>query len=467
MSEELQEALTAAGASALIQKVISPVLLEYERRYSPMIRTIPTQKLTSNIYYFNKRTTLVPGGFVTDGGARPVGTSTYVQAPFTIRNLQSVGAVTGYAQNVTADLIGDLRAREIEGAARGMLWDIENGIDWGNSAATVNGPYPQFDGFDTLCSTFTGSDQNAINFATGSTDAAFTTGILDNVIDLVENNVAEEVQNPNWCFVVSPTVNSVLAQLFVNQQRFVNVQPVEVAAGLIVPSYRNIPIIKSSFLSPRGQVMPAVTTAPTNTGGFLAAGVYQYRVSAIESRYGEIQASAEVAATVSGGASYVTLSFTPPSGPEGAVPTLYKVWRSAVGGGAGNETLLGVVDANVAVASDGVTPIVTNQIIDNGVTLIAQNSVGPVQQTNPVAAYVNSNTALNPPSAGAQSIYLMPLDPNYLLRPYVRNMVPIDIYPTTASPDSLPFAFMSDTCIALRAPKYMGRAANVTATLAV
>mgnify|MGYP003348694454 CR=1 FL=1 len=150
MSNDLQEALTAAGAAALVQKHIDPVLLEYQRRYAPLVRALPSTKWGSTVYYFNKRTTLPQGGFVTDGGARPVSTSNYAQENFQIRLLQSVGAVTGYSQAVTADLIGDLRAREIEGAARGLYWDIETALLWGAEAPTNTGPYPQFDGLDVI-----------------------------------------------------------------------------------------------------------------------------------------------------------------------------------------------------------------------------------------------------------------------------------------------------------------------------
>ena len=59
----------------------------------------------------------------------------------------------------------------------------------------------------------------------------------------------------------------------------------------------------------------------------------------------------------------------------------------------------------------------------------------------------------------------MSRDPNYITRPFVREMQPVNVYPTTASPDSLPFAFVADTTLALRAPKYIGRLANVVASL--
>jgi len=101
VKSDLQEALTAAGAAPLINKIIDPLLLEYQRRYSPLVRSIPTIPWGSTVYNFNQRTSRVPGGFVQDGGARPVGNSVYAQNGFTIRNLQAVGAVTGYSQAVT------------------------------------------------------------------------------------------------------------------------------------------------------------------------------------------------------------------------------------------------------------------------------------------------------------------------------------------------------------------------------
>ena len=120
MATELTEAvLSASGAAALIQKQIDPVVQELQRRYAPLVRVLPSIRWGSTIYNFNQRSQVAAGGFVTDGGARPISTSTYNQYSFTIKNLQSVGGVTGYAEAVTADLIGSLRAKEIEGASTG------------------------------------------------------------------------------------------------------------------------------------------------------------------------------------------------------------------------------------------------------------------------------------------------------------------------------------------------------------
>jgi hypothetical protein len=451
---DLREALTAAGAAPLINKIIDPMLLEYQRRYSPLTRAIQSRKWDSTVYYFNQRTARSAGGFVTDGGARPVSNSTYVQNQFTIRNMQSVGAVTGYSQAVTKQLIGDLRQQEIEGGVQGLYWDIETALLWGNSASTALGGYPQFDGLDTLASTFSGTNQNAIDAAGGT----FSLGWLDKLIDMVEQQAAMAIADASWMLVMSPTAASKVQQLVTQQQRFMD--KIEVAAGLNVISYRDIPIIKSSFLSARSFSMGTVTTATSTSSGSLAAATYYYKVVPVIARQGEVLPSAEVSQTTTGSTSTVTLSFSTPTGLDGAQPNLYKVYR---GTSTGAESLLGYVDATVGIGTDGVTPILTTSILDDGVTLTPKNgSTVPAQVP---AAYVGTNAAMLPQASGSENVYLMARDPNFVVRPYVRELEPLDVYPTTASPDSLPFAIASDTCLAVRAPKYLGRLNRLSTTL--
>jgi hypothetical protein len=454
VSTEIREALTAAGAAAGVPKIIDPLLLEYQRRYSPYVRAIPSQRIASTQYYFNQRTNLGGGGFVTDGGARPVTNSTYVQQSFTMRNMQTVGAVTGYAQQVTADVLGDLRRREIEGAIQGQYWDIENACMWGNSASTAAGPYPEFDGLDTQISTYSGSNQNAID----ANNAAFSLGWLDSTIDLVQRNAAMAPFSSEWMFVLSTTAGSRMAQLLQNQQRFVD--RVEVAAGLLVPTYRNIPLVTSSFLGTNSIQMGTVTTATATTTGTLAAATYYYVVSAVIARSGETIGSAEVSQTTTGSTSTVTLSFTAPTGYEGAGPILYKVYRSTA---TTTETLLGYVDATVVLQGDGITPTMATSIVDTGSALIPKNSA-TAPATTPTA-YYGTNAGAKPLAAGQENVYLQSRSRDFVLRPYVRELQPVDVFPTTASPDTMPFALVTDTCLAVRAPKYAARLARVNVAL--
>jgi hypothetical protein len=454
MSSELREALTAAGAQPFVPKIIDPVLVEYQRRFAPWCRAIPTRKWGSTTYYFNQRTIVVSGGAVPDGGARPVSTSTYVQDQFSMAHVQAVGAVTGYAQEVTQEVIQDLRATEINGAIKGYYWDIETFCGWGNSAATASQAQPQFDGLDTQINNFSqGGSQNVIDYA----GRGLSLSTLDEMIDMVSGNAAEPVSDSSWMFVMSTTAEAKIGQLLVAQQRY---NDVEVEAGLIVATYKRVPLVPSSFLSTRGYQVGTVTGSTAANAGATLNGTYKYMVSAVIARQGEILPSVEVSQAVTTG-NNVVLSFTPPSGQDGLGPQLYKVWRTAAAGASGTETFLGYVDSTVGLQTDGVTPIITNQIVDTGAALIPQNSTGPTVPGTLPTAYYGTNSAMLPPGAGQENIYLMSRDPGNIVRPFVREARMLDVYPTTASPDSLPFAVMGDTCLAVRTPKFVGRAYRV------
>ena len=449
---EIREALTAAGASPFVPKLIDPVLVEYQRRFAPWCRSVPTKKTNSTTYFFNTRTVVVSGGAVPDGGARPVSVSTYAQNSFNMGHIQAVGSVTGYAQAVTEDLV-DLRATEVNGAIKGYYWDTECFMGWGNAASTLNGAQPQFDGFDTQIAQFSqGGSQNVIDYAGKSLSLA----TLDELIVMVSGNAAEPVADPSWMFVMSVSAEARIAQLLTSQQRF---DTVEIAAGLIVATYKRIPLVSTSFLSTLGYQVGTVTPSTATTGGSLAAATYYYKISAVVARQGEILPSLEVSQTTTGSTSTVTLSFTPPTGQDGLGTQLYKVWRGTAAGG---ETFLGYCDSTVGLQSDGVTPVYTNQIVDTGTALVPQQSSGPVVPGILPTTYFGTNSAMQPPGAGQENIYLQSRDPGNIVRPFVREALPLDVYPTTSSPDSMPFAIMGDMCLAVRTPKFAGRAYRVS-----
>jgi hypothetical protein len=451
VSTELEEALAASQVGALIPKAIDPVILEYVRRYAPMARALPTVPWHTNTYYFNQRTVLPPGGFVTDGGARPVGNSTYVQSSFNIKLLQAIGSVTGFAQVVTADLVGSLKQREVEGTLMGLAFDLENALCWGNSLATVGGWFPQFDGFDVQISSFSGATQNAVDRA----NATFALTDMDTLIDVVESNAAMAIGGSPYAFICSPAVNSKIAQLLTNQQRY---NTVDVAVGLNVPSYRDIPILKTSFLASRQQAMGTVTPSTGTTGGTLPdSTTYKYQIAPVIGRYGEIAACAEVSQATSGvggGLHTISLAFSTPTGPDGAAPIAYKVYRTAGGGSTGTETLLGVVDAYDSTGSQQ-SPVAVTTIIDTGTALLTNTPGATVAALS--AAYVGGNAGQPPLATGQENIYLVPLDDNFMVRPFTRDFELINLAPTTTAPDQLPFAVVSDTCLAIRAPKYVAR----------
>ena len=141
-----------------------------------------------------------------------------------------------------------------------------------------------------------------------------------------------------------------------SQQRYNDTVTADV--GLVVPTYRGIPLVKSSFLQARGYAMSTVTA--TASSGALPGGLstitgslgnhtYYYVVTAVIARQGEIQPCAEVSAATGGTSGFAKLAFTAPTGQDGSQPIMYKVYRATSTSGA--ETFLGYVDAVVGLGS--------------------------------------------------------------------------------------------------------------------
>lgn len=116
----------------------------------------------------------------------------------------------------------------------------------------------------------------------------------------------------------------------------------------------------------------------TTAGATLPTGAYKYvvtatRLTALPSTEGETTVSSEITVTLSGGANSAQLSWTPSVNAQA-----YKIYRTAVGGGTGTETLLATVAGGAS-----------NGFLDDG-------SLTPGIATPPV-----TNTANNRPADGA------------------------------------------------------------------
>lgn len=463
MGTELSEAVnaaTAATSTSIIQRVIDTNLLEYQRRYSQFVAATPSKKIDQAQYVFVQRTRRPNGGAVTDGGARANSNSTWNQVAFGIKNYQLLTGLTGYTQAVTAGVVGDLARREVDGGMQSQLWALETSMLYGNAAATagITATYgPDMDGLDTQVSQYvtSGSNpQNVIDAAEANLALGGSAG-LDALIDMVEENAAMPL-NSDWMFVCSPKAYSKVAGLLTNQQRFMGA--IEVAAGLNVQSYRDIPLVKSSFLAARSQAFGAVTPSTSTTGGTLAAATYRYQVTAVINRFGELQASPEVTQVTTGSTSTVTLTFATPTDTEQNEPILYKVFRST--GGAGTAVLVGVV------AAVDPTGAVLTSIVDTGSNLLG-NGVS-VASTGYPQAYAGAPGALgNQKARGAtdEDILLVPRNEDFILRPYVRDFRTIPLAQTASAPDVMPFAILNDTCLAVRGPKYVGKLARLAVAL--
>lgn len=459
MATDIREALLALNVAPLVPKYIDPELVELQRRLAPLLQAIPSRNVKNTTYNFNTRSQRPGAGAVSDGGTRPQTQSSYQQNAFEMCHYMADGGVTGFATEVTQDLIGNLVMEEMDGAMTSLFWTLEAAILHGNHAATKNGMYPQLDGLDTQVSQFNSGAATPVN-AIDMAGAALTLSFLNQLIDLAQRNAAMPVLNTNWMVVGSTTAVSKVGEIITQTQQRVNNTVTLPDSGLNVEGYRGLPLLSSSFVSSAGLSMSAITVTGATTGGTIPAGTSYYQVGTVIDRVGETVASAAVAVTNSGSTSANTIAFPTPPTFEGAGATLFAVYKGA---SSGTCTLLGFVDATVGVAADQVTPVPTTSIIDTGTALVPQN--GSTVPSILPTTYFGTNTGYLPRGTGLEDIWLVARTPDILLRPWVRDCEVLKVAPTLLSPDTLPWAVISDTCLATKAPKYLARLRNVDVSL--
>jgi hypothetical protein len=140
---------------------------------------------------------------------------------------------------------------------------------------------------------------------------------------------------------------------------------------------------------------------------------------------------------------------------------MYKVYRSTAG--AGTPVFIGCVDAF------DTTGTATTTIIDTGTNLLTNSSgnTGPSAYQGVGVGGVTGNVfaRLNGSSPPVEDIYLVPRTANFMCRPYTRDMQTIPLAPTVSAPDTLPFALVTDTTLAIRGPKYVGRAHGLVSSI--
>lgn len=471
---DLREAITAAsGALPLIPKDISPLLLEYVRKFAPLRTAFPRQTWGTDIYYFNQRNALPQAQFVVEvpptyagnaGYVNPTN-SNYVQNNFAIKHFQSNGDVSKFAQKV-ARVNGSLLDLEIRGATMAMGWLEDIAHIFGNAQATVNTKRPQWDGLDRQIGTANKID--AQTFGNNGIPQSFAP--LDALIDTIRVPYAANLQGEQFFFVMSPRMQSKFVQLALATTRVqlerrtlrpmndggVMGDPVvvdNVDPGVEVYSYRGIPIVETSFLSAQPQMGSVSLSQAAGTTPFLLNAVRKYVVGAV-TIYGETLASAEQSITVSTAGNSVTLTWTTPTilDPFGnTLPILsYRIYESAT---AGAETLLAVVPAYDA--SDNAVTAFT----DLGAASVASSVFYQVGANGDGATYPLAYVSGNAGGLGTETLYLVSRDPELIVVPTVSDLTPEILAPVNAR--SVQFALTADECLAMRAPLFAAKLERV------
>jgi hypothetical protein len=481
--QEIREAFTySGGASNLTPRIIDRLLNELKRMYGPLYRAIPHQTWLTPQFIFNQRTGLPLAQHTTEapptsgaGSVAPTN-STFNQKVFNVKHTQSNLDISTFAAKV-ATVNGPLFDIELLGAAKAMEWLDETTHMFGNEASTINTARPQWDGIDYQI-----ASANKVDAGTSLLALKY----LDNAIDAVRGPFAGEL-GTDWFFAMTPSMQSFLNGLFVNQQRFNAVMgkalfktrddygdvtaPVadsSIDAGVEVQTYRGIPIVFSSFLSSVGS-MTTVSVSSNNTGsggGLLAANTYYYVIEAV-TKYGLTTASAEVSSSPSADGKSIVLSWTTPTPTDSLGNTIdiigYRIFRSTTSGA---ESLYAVSAAYDLKATDAAVTSWT----DTGLAVSPSiNSAGIPQTTTTYSATIStSGTAasdgvtfprVQTGSQKVEDIWLIPRNPEFLVSVEVNPIETQMLAPVNAR--TRQFSLTSDKTLAMRAAPFGAKISRV------
>lgn len=313
--EELRLALDTTTGGVLSPESLEPFIVELVRKLSPFVAGLKVIQANGKTHEFNKRSALPTAYFEGEKATTLSSQSTYSREAVPLKIIRARGGVTGFQQAASKKFVNSY-VKEIVGATQAMAWHMEFGSMWGNKTADQY----QYDGLDTKIIT------NRIT----KTGSIITLRFLDDMIDPI---LEQGVKREDLAFYLSPQMISKISTLQTEVR--IPVTNVKYAGGVEMQSYRELPLVPSSFTRPK-TTMGTVTAADDATvGSLVPAKTYRWMVSAI-TRFGEQWASAEVSHTLGGGISSVKLSFS-----AVADALLYKVYRTVDGGGAGTEVLAG------------------------------------------------------------------------------------------------------------------------------
>lgn len=470
---QIQETLDQTnGAQFLVQPVIDRSLFIARRAYTPLFRTLARRKWDTPTYIFNEVTNYPQAQFTiedppTSGtGAVVAGASVYSQISYPIKHWQVQMDLSKFSIQ-TARVNGDLAQLELDGASKSSVYLREMAYMYGSAGATVNTKRQANDGLDLLI--------NTSNKITGG--AVINFAMLDAAIDAVSNQLAEEI-GVNYEIVLSPEMWSSLGRDFVNQQRFMSetmIYPRDdrgrlgapvtdnktyVNGGLNVMCYRDIPLVKSSFLASKGQMTTVTASDAGGSGSSLVNSQYGYIVEVVTD-YGVSLGSAEATVTPTAGHN-VSLTWTTPAIKDTFGNTrlnlFFRIFRTAAGGNSGSETLYAVVSAfdntDTAVTTWTDTGLPVNPL---GASPSGQALFSTTVATSGSNAAPDGITTprTNPGGHVQQDIFIVPRDPDICVVAAVNEAHTEMLALVNARTQQM--AYLGDETLALRGPSFAAK----------
>lgn len=337
--EFIRKALDSTAATTgnlLIPQVIQPYITETNLLLNPWRSLIPRVPWFSGTFDKRIRTARGRARFVGDGLSAPGSSSVYASLQETLKIVQSKGQVSNYLEFAAQQFTDPIR-NEVNGS----MMEFNNEEAWGLIHGNAYGDAYMYNGLEYWTQSVA-SNPNIIlaNGATISTD--YLDQVIDAAIDSGIDATEQNAANMGF-FAMTSKMISKISSLKQSGQRFND--DVTVRGGFRFASYRGFPLVPTGFLKPnQAWTGSTVTSADVATGGSLPPNsTYRYFVAAV-TIHGETLPSAETTqATANDGNSThkVRLSWSAPA-TAGSV-RLYKIYRTAAGGGAGTEVLYTVI----------------------------------------------------------------------------------------------------------------------------
>lgn len=344
LKDLLRKSLTSASGvgSALIPQHLEQIITNAVVFLSPEFAMLQPEYDPQKLHEFNRVTALgAAGSAIGEGATTPTKNSTYFRDSVLLKIIRRKGAVTNFLQDASAKYV-DAMAVEMENVIRAHVYDLNWYVIYGNEVANQY----EFGGWDKWIKT------NRFNFHTGGTPTLPTSlTFLDDMIDASNRKGGILHQR---AFYMTPEMRSRVSRLLTNVQlQQTSYGPttgglgqVEIRGGWRLSTYRDIPILESTYMSGRGAVPMAASSVLTTsvTGGSLSDGVYYIAVQPVTLNgdgIAETVATPEQTITLSGGGSVqvIHVAITPPTSMQALQ---YKVFASQT---TGTETLVDIQPA--------------------------------------------------------------------------------------------------------------------------
>lgn len=351
-SNLVEKALTSA---LNVGQALTPQSLEKEmtltiQRLSPEMSIYmkygKMQQIGGKFHEFNQTISLPQSGSIMgESTTTPATNSTYQRNSVTLKIARRKGQVTDFVLDVSREFVDTMRV-EADNQIKTMIWDLATSLYFGNPSSNAF----DFGGLEYNISTL--KNGSALNFA--GTNFNIRGGVaiqdlrfLDSMIDA--SNRKGGSHHPRAIFT-SPEMISAITRYETTIRKIVELGgggasgkfgEIDIPGGHRLETYRGIPLVGTTGLSPVETMTPTITLAQEDTGvGSLSNGTYRVMVAPVTNQ-GEQLASASQTVSLTAGTATQRIKITLSATHAGA--QYYKIYVS--NGAVGTETLVRMVTA--------------------------------------------------------------------------------------------------------------------------